>query len=93
MVQIYDCLLDHSIFAFSGIRSAWLAISPAPVAANDMLEGAKVSWQVTSHTKDQPFFQGMMGRPSGRLPSDRQRPDGSRVDGTSTAILTVSSSM
>ena len=38
-----------------------------------------------SHTRHRPSDQGMMETPSGRFPSDRQRPLGSKVAGIFTA--------
>ena len=45
-------------------------------------DGVKVSGHVASHTKIRPLFQGIVVVPSGRFPSDREIPDGSRRDGT-----------
>ena len=40
-----------------------------------------MSEQVASQTKRFPFFHGTIVMPSGRFPSERSRPVGSRTDG------------
>ena len=62
------------------LSSAKAATAPASLLALEVYEGAKVSGLVASYTKSQPFFHGTMVTPSGRFPSDRWRPDGSRWD-------------
>ena len=46
-----------------------------------ILDAAKVSEHVASHTRERPDFQGTMVTPSGHFPSSRQRPLGSSADG------------
>ena len=58
------------VFAFS----AWLATSPASLAARAIAEGANVSGQVASHTSVRPFLQGITEIPSGLLPSEHACP-------------------
>ena len=45
-----------------------------------------MSKQVASQTREWPSFQGMTVTPSGRFPSSRQRPLGSRIDGAALRI-------
>ena len=61
-------------FAFS----AWLATSPASLAARATWEGADVFGQVASDISVQPFFQGIIEIPSSLLPSERAMSMGSR---------------
>ena len=42
-----------------------------------------MSGTVASHSKGRPLSQGTKVRPSGRLPSDLDNPDGSNVEGIS----------
>ena len=55
------CLHCHC----SGLTACWI------------LDAAKVSEHVASHTRERTDFQGTMVTPSGRFPSSRQRPLGS----------------
>ncbi len=66
--------------------SAAAATAPAPLAALGRYDGAKVSGQDASHTKRLPLFHGSTVMPSGRCPSDRNIPDGSKRDGTCAAV-------
>eukprot|EP00731_Ephydatia_muelleri_P006234 Em0003g482a len=43
---------------------------------------AKVSRHIASHTRSCPHFQGTIETPSGRFPSERYRPEGSKRNGT-----------
>ena len=73
--------------------SASDAALPACIADLMMLEGAKVSVTVASHTRHFPRLYGRRVIPSGRLPSPLFSPVGSRVDGTphdERALLTMS---
>ena len=45
------------------------------------MEGANVSGQVACHTRSLPLLQGTSVTPSGRLPSERERPVGSSLEG------------
>ena len=63
------------------LRSAWAATAPASLVALGRWAGAKVSGQVASHTRSLPLFQGTSVTPSGRLPSERERPVGSSLEG------------
>ena len=67
------------------LSSASLAAAPATVAVAGRWEGAKVLTQVASHTNDFPSVNGNSVSPSGRLPSPRSMPVGSKRDGTPTA--------
>jgi len=64
------------------LSSASLATHPASKDARPKYEGAKVSVHVKSHTKHFPFFQGARLIPSGRFPSERNTPDGSKREET-----------
>ena len=66
-------------------EAARSAMRPTPQQAVEMLVGAKVSWHFASQTRQRPRSQGMIEIPSGSLPSPLQRPQGSRVQGMSTA--------
>ena len=55
------------------------ATSPAPRAATETYESAKVLITVTSHASNLPACQGICVAPSGRLPSCRIRPMGSLI--------------
>ena len=62
-------------------RSASSAIAPASLVASVMWDGANVSGHVASHTRTRPPFHGTIVAPSGRLPSDREMPVGSKCAG------------
>ena len=47
-----------------------------------MLDAAKVSLQVASHTRRLPLVQGIMDIPSGLFPCKRSKPVGSSLEGT-----------
>ena len=64
------------------LRSASDATTPASEAANVICDGTKVSGQVASHTNAFPSLQGTTIAPSGLLPSQQNRPTGSRWLGT-----------
>lgn len=67
---------------FSILRSsARLAAAPGSIAESTMLPPEKVSVHVASHMSDLPPRKGKMVIPSGRLPSPRSRPTGSRCEG------------
>ena len=70
-------LLYFAIF----FLSAWAATAPGSHTAELMLEGAKVSLHVASHTSNRPLDHGMMDIPFGLLPSSHDRPVGSSLDG------------
>ena len=76
-----DSSSQYRAFFLSSLR---LATIPAPEAAAEELDGAKVSLQLTSQANAQPDFHGTTVTPSTHLPSDLKRPDGSRIDGIST---------
>ena len=65
--------------------SACSATNPGPLEAKAMCEGARVSGHVASHTSTRPQLQGMIDAPSGRLPSERHKPVGSRWAGIPAA--------
>uniref|UniRef100_A0A8D8UQ24 Uncharacterized protein n=1 Tax=Cacopsylla melanoneura TaxID=428564 RepID=A0A8D8UQ24_9HEMI len=67
------------LYLFFFFEAAISATLPASLLANLMLEGARVSVQVASHTIHFPFFQGIMLIPSGRLPSSLMTPTGSMM--------------
>jgi len=58
------------------------AAEPAQLDDADKYDSAKVVVTVTSHVSALPFCQGTRVSPSGRLPSFRDRPDGSFTTGT-----------
>ena len=65
------------------------AISAAPPAVTEVefrYEFAIVSMTVTSHTAHFPVLQGTNVMPSGRFPSDLDRPTGSFKDGTPARV-------
>ena len=47
-----------------------------------LVGGANVSGHVASHTRSLPLLQGTRVTPSGRLPSERERPVGSSLEGS-----------
>ena len=65
--------------------SAFDAAVPASEAERRMLVAANVSTQVASQTRDFPWENGTRVRPSGRFPSPRSRPAGSRQEGIPAA--------
>ncbi len=69
-----NCLYFECFFV-----SAAFAIIPGPCEAKLVWLGAKVSEQVKSHTRHLPWLQGKAVQPSGLLPSDLDKPAGSRV--------------
>ena len=66
-------------------RSASSATTPASLVASVMWDGANVSGHVASHTRTHPPLHGTIVAPSGRLPSDREIPVGSKCAGIFTA--------
>ena len=56
------------------LRSPRAATAPASLVALGRWERANVSGQVVSHTRSLPLFQGTSVTPSGRLPSEQERP-------------------
>ena len=66
------------------LRSASSATAPASLVASVMWDGANVSGHVASHTRTRPPFHGTIVAPSGRLPSSREMPIGSRCAGIFT---------
>ena len=57
------------------------ATAPGSLVALARWEGAKVSGQVASQTSSLPLLQGTSVIPSGRFPSERNKPVGSNLDG------------
>ena len=72
---------DKLAYFCSFASSARAATLPGPEADNVVLLGAKVSLHVKSQTRLFPDFQGKSVMPSGRLPSCRETPGGSRTEG------------
>ncbi len=66
-----------SIFRSSAFAATFLG----SWVENKVYDGASVSGQVASHTSRQPDFHGASVTPSGLLPSDLERPDGSSLEG------------
>ena len=58
------------------------AAAPGVMDVRALWEAANVSGQVTSHVRHLPTLQGASVIPSGRLPSDLNRPIGSLDEGT-----------
>ena len=69
------------------LRSAWFATALASATAIDAEDGAYmyVSGHVASQTRSCPHLHGATVIPSGRFPSARARPDGSKRDGMCAA--------
>ena len=60
-------------------HSAKAATAPASDVACISYDVANVSGHVTSQTSERPDFQGAIVTPSGRLPSECDRPAGSKI--------------
>jgi hypothetical protein len=73
-VAIVAYLVDFDV-------SALKAAEPACMEVVGRWDRASVSGEVTSHVTQRPRAQGIRDTPSGRFPSERQRPVGSFVDG------------
>jgi len=72
---------SNSIY-FSLREAAISAVDPASRAAPSIYDSANGHVTVTSQHSDLPLCQGMSVRPSGLLPSVRNKPTGSLVTGT-----------
>src|ERR1051325_4296750 len=75
------CEFVNPMYFASFLSAAMSAAPPAVVEVVGRCETASVSAMVTSHIRLLLPCQGISVRPSGRLPSDLDRPDGSLVDG------------
>ena len=84
-IAMKTCNWHRSEYKIRLLEAARLARRPTPQQAVEMLVGVKVSWHVTSHTRQRPCAQGMMEILSGHLPSPLPRPWGFSVQGMSTA--------
>jgi len=80
------CVLASAWYLSSFRLAVPSAAASVVVDVDAMYDSARVSVTVTSHVMHRPAFQGICVRPSGRLPSDRSRPAGSLIDGTSARI-------
>ena len=74
---------DRRAYLDTFFDSAKAATAPDPDKAADRYECAKESGTVASQTIGFPCSQGTRVKPSGRLPSDLEKHDGSRHEGTS----------
>ena len=74
-------LLSSSEYLTCFLAAAISAAPPAAAAVSEMYEVATVSTTVASHIKVRPLPHGIRVWPSGLLPSDLVRPDGSLTAG------------
>ena len=74
---------DEYLAIFFDSASAPTALEPDVTIL--LYDGAKESGIVASQTKGLPRDQGIKVTPSGLLPSDLDKPEGSRLDGTPAA--------
>jgi hypothetical protein len=72
---------DRCLYLSLFLTAAISAAPPADEAAACRYELARVSATVTSQATHLPPCHGMRVRPSGRFPSERNRPGGSFIDG------------
>ena len=72
----------NAIYFCSFFVAAFSAALPAALAVDATYDVASVSATVTSQIADLPTFHGICVMPSGLLPSLRERPAGSLVEGT-----------
>src|ERR1043165_9533809 len=74
-------LFSSSEYLTSFLAAAISAAPPAAAAVSEIHEAATVSTTVASHSKVRPPLHGIRVYPSGLLPSDLVRPDGSLTAG------------
>ena len=72
---------EMSRYLSTFLRKALAAASPGAMLEASTLLAAQVSVQVKSHTRARPRSHGINVIPSGRFPSERQRPGGSVTAG------------
>ena len=72
--------------SFKTSLSSCLQPLQQPLAALATYEGAKVSEQVASQTRNLPLCQGTTEIPSGRFPSERRTLAGSNLDGICAVV-------
>src|SRR5215510_11427629 len=81
-----SCVCSNAAYFKTLFSAALSAALAAEIDERLAYEDARLSTTVTSHARHLPEDQGICVTPSGRLPSERIRPDGSLEEGTPAVI-------